>query len=972
MNRILFLLISIFTVQGSTVLNAGAETQNEIRFSPEQLVDLAFKDCPELLQYLSTPHVQASQYEKFQIGEALTRILELESPNIPSGMQASSILYDTYFPSDISRVLEPDRENEAKLCTLRALTMIAPQSIAFTPVLFKLTLRKTISGNIRLEALDTADKILSTVSSPLDDESRQILLRQIQKHSGILSDPISISLLAYLARYHLQDLLKLMSKDHRITPVAMKAIAGTDPDGTRSIPLLKDSSTLWDETGISLIIKHLSLFSAEAAPHIIEFIGEVLGNFSAGKSNKIRKEIFSILNILTSKPSTFSDYYLEHNLEEDILNQYLSLLQTENKSNKIIIFKLLSKIQIPSEYQICSNDEAELRSPLLTEAPGSEYLHSLLTHLMCPLSAEKKKEMLTWLETEDNYAKTTIAISALGHHTAIDQQAVSALRKLLAKLAKDKKNKELEHLSALSFFYISQSAFDKHFNQLLPFAIEHLQTSGELPPIFRETITDSIHPGMLFFLAHGRHTTAQLGELLDHKSALVRLRAASILSSPEIPYTPSHTAYFIKLLDDPEIELQNIAFETLKKQVKEADLKLFVKNLKNENSLKKFYSTNIIFDRFIHDTESDLTKKLDSQFSVKEIFQQYASVLPEIPCSIKAKQIPDAVFSKISDQTFALQSEIVKSHLTCAAFSTDHFEQVARLLTHIKKKSPHVIELFFKQVKKRKYYLANTTLFDLTADILTGTSEISHEFIEFLLHHTKNAESIYLYQWLQKNRRYTNDNKEVIEKLLKNTYPNKSTNELNKLFLKLFLGDSNPESWYPDLKKQKLNEDSLRDFLKLIPESELRSLITSLGNHERPDHYYISFKSHVCTLAPFEDNCKVLFNEMKSVLLDHPSMLLSALLFQADRYLDYETCDAEHQLNLISCEERREAILGEAVLLLEKLLLSGSWLQSTPNQDTKKLSVLLDILTASDAPYHLQVLSKLFRIKLLDDSTINL
>jgi hypothetical protein len=940
---------------------------DEVRLSTNELVDLAFKDCPELLHYLRSPHVRSSQFEKLRIGEAIGRILVLETPNIPSGTQTSSIFYDTYFPSDISRVLDPGREEQAKLCAIRAFRTISPESIAFTPVLQKLIVQKTLSGNVRIQALEALSEILSKIQGPIDDEIRHMLFRQYEKYTQIINDPVSISLLTYLAKFHTEDLIEFMLKDSRSIPNVMMAISSTDPEGSKSIPLLDKRVTSLKKNISGKVIKSLGWYDTAAAPNIIEFIGNQLPRLP----DSAHTETLTVLQKIANTPASYISYYEKQTLPEEILGNYLDFMETADPKHRRIIFKLLSRLRIPETYQTCDITETELPSPLLAKDPSPVFIRTALRRLICPL--KDTALLLSWLESED-YAQKVVAIATLGHHDAIDESVTLKIRNLLAKIGRDKRDKELEQLSALAFSYSALAPHNRHMTQLADLAIENLQTSGQLPPVFNDMTDNERHPAISFLLNHGRSALPKVTKLLDHKSSIVRLHVLDILSSPELPYSPAYTPGLLSMLSDPESGLRIQSFDTLMKQIKPTDKKLLLQNLKNEKPFTRFYSATLILEKFISSPEIKTSDRSTQSVNRDALLHAYITALPEIPCQERSRIIPDGLVTLLPELSPKMQKDISKYHLECLTHSQENLEQVSQILAQTPGFHTEAFTQLLDQVQNRKNVIFTYETFRNLANIFLIEERYPKglEFIEHFLSHAKNLECMLVYKWLKENPAFTIKHPDALEVILKNSYTNKTSSELNKLFLKILNNELKPSTSFTELGKLNLDPGALKNFIALLPRSALYEILHELEKRERFDTYFVFFKSQACHLAPFTDSCKMMFTHSKTAFLDHPDILFSSLLFQIDRYTDYEDCNPDQDFSLTSCEERREAILGEAALLLEKLLISGSWLYIVPTKSTYNTIDRVMHLLNHGTPHHMSTLLHLLHNKLLEKSDFTL
>jgi hypothetical protein len=931
--------------------------EDQRRLSPAELLDLTFNNCDEVTTYLTSNHLLISPFEKLQFAESLARILKLQNPSLPTSTHTSGMFLNTYSPSDISRVLKPSREEEAKSCAIRSMHLLTPQSVPFLPEIYSLASDKTNPTILRKQAINTAHSMISTITESFDIDLKNLLFKSFEKHVHVMKEIIALPLIVSLSEYFQKDMLEVSLKNPPLIKNVITGFAANDPDGSSTIPLIRSEMEHLELNLQKKILSSLSAYPSLATPQILEMTGDIIGR----EETDLKKSTFSLLKKYAENPSSYAEHYRTHFFPEELLENLLLELRKNKHETQIMLFKLLSPVTLTNEHASCQIEEKEIPSPLLSSPPPVEYTEKLLLRVMCPVSDENRGTLLSSL-SQASYSNKIISILALTNKSDFKNNTLGIIRNILTKKGSEGSTREVEQLVSLTLAVLAHAPSSPEVGSFAPFALENLLTSGELPPLTSLIFSEKEHPAVLFMSSHGHSTLSKVGELLFHKSSLVRHRALSILAHPQVPYSSSLTSQLLQLLNDDELEIRRTAFQLLKSNVKNSDIKLLATQLKNKDPYTRYYSTLLLMNESFS-IEKDLTSTM--QINADTLFENYLESATSVTCQERTKHIPATAPHYFPSSSQIIKKKYAQLFIECSNENKKLHTLSLEALTHLEKLPPSSLNLLLEKSKSFKGSILNPASIEILLRLFSKSSSetLFIESLEVLIQRAGTLEQIRIFKWLEDNNTRIETRKEAISELLLANYPNKSTNELNKIYVRILKQEPFTENLFGELARTKLDTDELYAFLDLVPRNEQQLILEQLSQRESPNAFFISFKSALCRYLQGEyqeiNFCNDLFIQTHHVLIDHPKNLTKSILFHFENYFSFADCESLPLEEIFLCKKSKKDLLHKGIKQLEMGLLLGIWEYIDDERTATILLKALPLLDNTTSHNHLKLLSRI-------------
>jgi hypothetical protein len=951
-------LISLLFLLG-IFLGNPCIAQDKEKFSSEELLDLTFKNCSEVTTYLSTNENQLSPFEKLQFAESFARILKLQNPSLPTSIHTSGMFQNYYSPLDISRVLEPSREEDAKSCAIKNMYLLTPQSVPFLPEIYRLASDKTNPTILRKQAITTAHLMISFITESFDLNLKNLLLRNIEKNANIMQEIIALPLFVNLAGYFQKDILDISLKNPQLIKNIIPSFAANDPDGSLSIPLLRSEMEHIELNLQRKILLSLSSYPSQATPQILEMLGDIIGR----EEIELKKSTFSLLKKYTENQSTYKDHYHAKLFPEELLENLLLELRKNDHENQRVLFKLLSEVELTNEYTLCQIEEKEVPSPLLGSSPPLEYTEKLLLRIMCPISDETIKNLLSNLP-QASYSNKIITTLALLKKSNSNISVLNKIRNNLTKKRAEGSTREFEQLASLTLALLAHAPPSGEVNAFISLALENLETSGELPPLTSLIFDDKKHPAVLFMISHGHTALSKIGTLLLHKSSLVRHRALSILANPKVPYSSSLTSQLLQLLNDDELEIRRTAFQLLKRNIKNSDIKLLAKHLKNKNPHTRFYTTLLFLNDDFLIGKNSFTS---IQISTDTLFEKYLENANSVTCEERTKNIPAITPHYLLSSSKSIKNKYAQLFIECSNENKKLHSLSLEALLNLQALPSSSLNNLFEKTKLFKTSILSSSSIKILLTIFSKSSDemLFTDSLRIILKKTGTSEQIEIFKWLNENDHLIEKKRPMIHELLLSEYPNISTNELNRIYLKIINQEPFGEILFEELARTNLDADELYGFMKLISRNELEAVLEQISQRESLNAFFISFKSALCRHLQGEyhevNYCNNLFTQSDPVFLDHPKNLTKSIRFHFENYFLSADCESLPLEEIFLCKKTKQKLLGKGITQLEMGLLLGVWDYIEDEHTSMILLRALPILDKTTSHSHLKLLSRIMR-----------
>lgn len=948
---------------------------DEQRYTSNDLNDIIFRDCAEVIKVLSSNTIQSSSYEKNQSVIFLSRVLALNTMSMNTGftfpVNAPS---GNLAPSDISRLLDPAKELEAKHCVLKGLRLLLPESSQTIPQVLEIAQDKTAHSQLRDEAIKTSNALASSNITPLSDEIRDTLFRNIRKYKSILYDTTSLPSLIEIAKLHEKETIALLKEARPKThDTILLSLIISDPEGKKVLPLLLSYLERAEPEVQISIIKNIATFDTNRRL-IIEKVSSTL----ITSSPNLQKEIVLLLEELSLKPTLYTSDFENDPISEDSLEKYFEALKLPDPKIQSVIIKLLEPLSIPSTYKTCEPEEQEIASPLLSLLPSQAYIEALILRRICTPTPEQIKQMVSDI-AGSNFAAKIIAISALSHHNLLNAHTLNVLHKSLSKQIPKQRSVELSQLTNLTLIALSKIDTNPELMKLIPFAVSSLESNAELPSVTPLLFRSDEHPGVEFLIAHGRSSLSKIRSLLKSESPLARHQSLEVLLSPQIQYSSENTQILLTLLGDTEQAIRIKAFEALNKNISNGD-KRITELLKSKTPSIGYYAAKIRLNQLSKSAKNNKKNTISADYikTLKILVQNGA----HISCLERVKgQL------SISKESFYLLDNKIRNDYTnlyieCINQKTPIRDKAINKLSRLESLSDEAIDSLIQAVLTPSSYNFSKEGIKVLLKILKNSNkkELIPILLSTYLDKIDKNEMKGCIEWLIENLDISSQFKDqFIDNFQKREFEpwGQSLSEIILAFLKE--PDDKARIILSKMEELSSNKTEFINILKSFSCEFKSSLIKEIHERDYQKDLFISTKfklcENTCESSDITKHCESLFLNTRLPDIDSPSMLLASGVFYLNKIELNQNDDIQdqtiqkgpnhaigkeidHLLNPSLKDSLNNEMFLKGMSEIEKAFALGSILEVGRVKPTENLLKALNYIAHSNPHYHIRTIAE--------------
>ncbi|HMO18248.1 MAG TPA: hypothetical protein PKA63_12325 [Oligoflexia bacterium] len=561
-------LFFILTTSSSLNASPSPHITNEVS-------ELIFKNCEKTLKVIENNNSLLSSFQKTELVIVLSRVLSLGTEDdtgifaqnpAPSSPNIASMPFQT---TDLSRILDPGIEENAKNCAMMALAHIGKEASPLIPQLLSIASDRKASSQLREKAFSTSIFLAEKIDETLSEDLRLYLIREMIKHDTSLANPFAIAPTLALVDAMPDEILSTLPELKKSYDTILFATE-----------ILRSQKTEKGELPTSILIKKLPTFAKSLRTKVLSSVLQPpvqreelfiqIPNLLASTSDDLKPMLNKAILTIASSPISYLPR-TQNNVETgQLISSYLKLISSSDPETQIGILKLIAPVRIAGSNIICEPSNKEIGSPLLSLIPSPDYLAEIAKAHICEPSREQITYHTKNLDSP-SFAKRIISLIALGEHNHLEANTLKKIKEILTLPRKQTESTEHRQLRSLVLLLLSRMDSTAQVKEFIPIAIKSLYESSSLPPAASSLYFNNLnskniaeqHPGISFLIAHGQGSLTEIARLLKDKSSLVRIRALETILSPMSLKSSSLIPHVLNTFSDPELEIRLTTYLTL-------------------------------------------------------------------------------------------------------------------------------------------------------------------------------------------------------------------------------------------------------------------------------------------------------------------------------------------------------------------------------------------------------------------------